>query len=198
MYDDILERHRPMLDGSDESAGRFTRRVAWDLRATHVLIRKTGGTRCSGPGGGIDCDKVMARQAPHAIYDVVVDAGIPSNRPGWSHARNHDGSLAYGRPEMGVEPEPYEAGPSPTPEPPTPQPQPTPACRYQPPDLAPVLAAIASLREELAAVKAVAEQARDKAAPPVPDIEWPIYQGTLSLPGWLGGGRTITLTPKED
>lgn len=195
MYDDILDRHKHVLDGTDESAGRFTQRVAWDLRATHVLIRKTGGTRCDGPGGGIDCDKVMERAAPHAIYDIVVSAGGPQNRPGWSHARNHDGTLAYGRPSMAVEPEPYDTTPGPSPTP-TPVPVPAPDCRYQPVDLQPVLDALAALRRELAEVRQIAEAARDK-APPVIDVVTPapVYRGTLSLPGWLGGGRPITLTP---
>lgn len=201
MYDDILERHRPVLDGTDESAGRFTQRVAWDLRATHVLIRKAGGTRCDGPGGGIDCDKVMQREAPHAIYDIVVSAGGPENRPGWSHARNHDGSLAYGRPEMGVEPEPYAAGPGPSPTPPPPAPG---------PDLSAILAELAAIRAGVARAEEQARRATDAAreavdalrhlpappAPTVPAVTFPVYRGSFALPGWLGGDRGITLTPE--
>jgi hypothetical protein len=104
--DDALARHAYLLDSSWESAGKFTNRVGYDLRADYVLIRKAGGTRCAGPGGSIDCDKLMARQAPYMIFDIVASAGSASARPTWFYT-NHNG-----HPNVGVEPQPYETAPT--------------------------------------------------------------------------------------
>jgi hypothetical protein len=107
--DDALARHAHVLNGTWESAGQFTQRVCYDLRAGYALIRKTGGTRCPGPGGGIDCDKLIDRVAPYRIYDIVVAAGSVNNRPTFAYT-NHNGE-----PGVFVEPAPYDSVPVPPP-----------------------------------------------------------------------------------
>jgi hypothetical protein len=115
--DDALARHAHVLNGTWESAGQFTQRVCYDLRAGYALIRKTGGTRCPGPGGGIDCDKLIDRFSPYRIYDIVVAAGSVNNRPTFSYTSHN------GEPGVFVEPAPYEPG-QPNPVPPNPTPTP--------------------------------------------------------------------------
>lgn len=69
----------------------------------------------------------------------------------------------------------------PGPEPGTPAPSPG-----SPVDLGPVLAALADLR-------GIVEQLRDK--PPI-DQRFPVYTGSIGLPGWIGGNRPIELKPE--
>lgn len=148
VIDAALERHRHILDGTWESAGRFTQRVCWDLRSEFALIRKDGGRNCGGPAfTRIDCDKVIDRRT-FEVFDVVVSAGSPGNVKAW----NREGQFPDLAGRM-LDPVPYdelpvpEPGPSPTPEPP-PGPSPAPApCQYQPTDLSALQARIDRLVE---------------------------------------------------
>lgn len=79
---DVVQRHAHLLDGTWASAAQVTQRTAWDLRAEYALIRKDTGTRCDGPGGGVDCDKVIHRTT-FAVYDCVVNGGAPTNAAAW-------------------------------------------------------------------------------------------------------------------
>lgn len=203
----VVAAHARVLTGTWESAGVFTQRVAWDLRIGYVLIRKDGGRRCDGPGVTVDCDKVMTRGAPYQIFDVVGGAGAPENRPVW------DNTGHVGTPGMAVEPVPYEGGgPVPTPAPP-----PAPA----PGDVARVLERLDAIDQALRAIddvlrgrygvlletaSAEAVKAADRAeaiqrqiaaleARPVV-VDWPEYAGAIALPGWLGGQKSIVLTPR--
>jgi len=102
-----LARHSHLLNGTWQSAGEFNQRVCYDLRDSYSLIRKTGGTRCSGPGTDVDCDKVIDKNT-HEVFDTVVSAGSSSNKPGWSSVGvHHDLTL--------VEPVPYDSNPPPPP-----------------------------------------------------------------------------------
>jgi len=78
-----LDRHAYILKanpGESSSqmwarAAEFTQRCCYDERGNYVLIKKSGGTYCAGPGGvGMDCDKVIDRR-DMKIYDLVRSAG---------------------------------------------------------------------------------------------------------------------------
>lgn len=181
---ETVQKHAHLLDGSWQSAAEVTKRTCWDLRAHYALIRKTGGTRCAGPGGDIDCDKVVHRQT-YDVYDCVIFGGSTDNQAGWLYEGRH--------PDLAgrlVEPEPYDGSGSPTQ--PTPPPTPTPTtCRYQATDLGQVLAELAALRSALAeAVDAArrAEAVAKDVGARLDTIRPPAYRGRFL-------GQTITLTP---
>jgi len=113
-----LERHAGVLDSSWASAGRFTNRVAWDLRAAYTLIKKAGGQRCDGPTTTVDCDKIMEREPPYRIYDIAGGAGAAGAHPAWGDT-GHTGTF-----DLRQEPQAYAGAPG---EPPPATPPGTPA-----------------------------------------------------------------------
>lgn len=160
----------------------------------------------SAGGGRPQSDDVAVSLPSREFWDCIGGVGADGYTFGvWSHS-----TPLPPEQEVFAPPVPSGVGPAPTPEP-MPEPTPQPACRYQPPDLSALDAlddaardavlAVQALHHEVAALRVEVQALRDTARP-APDIAWPIYQGTLSLPGWLGGGRPITLpitlTPQED
>lgn len=162
-----------VADGDGRASGLFTRLAAYALNpsgdpAGWGCLRKTGGGKNI---EGYSEDAIVLGNDPnnlHNVRDIIGGAGAPGARLNWGdgfvNRRTSDiwekpvalnaEQLAYLKPGGEV--------PGPTP-PPTPTPQPTPACRYQPTDLGPVLAAVAHLQEIVIDASTAALRAEDAA-----------------------------------
>lgn len=110
MKQETLDKHKPVLDGTWDSAWQFTNNCCFDEKNTYAMIKKTGGQTC---GPGVDCDKVIERKSPYRIYDLVRNAGAPNNEPIFDYTGHNGKKADFAEPlEYDAEPQP---GPSPLP-----------------------------------------------------------------------------------
>lgn len=148
----------------------FIRRLAWVLHQQDARVGLNGkrGNPSDISDDALCYDGVSEKGdvdptrggAPVTVIDCIVAAGGPNPQPAWNLA-----DKATPQPHAAwVQPQPVGGevpGPSPTP---TPTPTPAPDCRYQPVDLAPVLARLDALMERMEAIEAEQEAQREDIA----------------------------------
>jgi hypothetical protein len=205
---------RRAATGDARGAGLFARYIAWRLNpsgdpASWGALRKTGGGHHV---EGYAEDAIVFGADPDArrnVIDLIAGAGAPGARVQWSDWLPRRESDVWERPvplteeqiaylRMDAVPTP---GPTPTPAPPPP-PSPPPILD----ELATIKQMMLEIARRLEAIEQSSAQAATEArhaAARASDLlarpttcDWPEYVGAVTLPGLLGGPRTITMRPR--